>query len=176
MAGGLVTRDTWLYQTNNSCSSDASVSPSCKNTGDLWSSHPGIGTGSNFFTAGPYAGFFRPDQPNSIVAAAMNGTMSEAFRIRSDTTYHPVINTIYLTGNKLDSVDREFLPIVANVAQITPLPYDAQYNSQLPAVPLYANPAFQSGQERGKYLVTSDKNALTGLLAQLASEVLRLSR
>ena len=29
----------------------------------------------------------------------MNGTMSEAYTIRSDTTYHPVIHTIYLTGN-----------------------------------------------------------------------------
>ena len=152
------------------------MSPSCKNTGDFWPSHPGIGTGSNFFTAGPYAGFFRPDQPNTIVAAAMNGTMSEAFRIRSDTTYHPVIHTIYLTGNGLDSVDREFLPIVANVAQITPLPYDAQYNAQLPPVPLYANPAYQTSQETGKYLVTGDKNALTRLFAELASEVLRLSR
>jgi Flp pilus assembly protein TadG len=176
VAGGLVTRDTWLYQTNNLCSPDGSVSPNCKNTGDFWGNHPGVGTGSNFFTAGPYAGFFRPDQPNTIVAAAMNGTMSEAFRIRSDATYHPVIHTIYLTGNGLDSVDREFLPIVANVAQITPLPYDPQYNSAAPPVPLYANPAYQTSQETGKYLVTADKNALTGLFAQLASEVLRLSR
>jgi hypothetical protein len=42
-------------------------------------------------------------------------------------------------------------------------------------VNLYANPAYQAGQETGKYLVTADKNALTGLFAQLASEVLRLS-
>ena len=176
VAGGMVTRDTWLFQTNNICSLDASVSPSCKNTGDSWGSYPGVGTGSNFFTSGPYSGFFRPDQPNSIVAAAMNGTMSEAFRIRSDTTYHPVIHTIYLTGNSLDSVDREFLPIVANAAQITALPYYPQYNSTLPPVNLYANPAYQTSQETGKYLVTADKNALTGLFAQLASEVLRLSR
>jgi Flp pilus assembly protein TadG len=176
VSNGLVTRDNWIFQTNNLCSMDASVSPSCKNTGDFWSNHAGVGTGSNFFTAGPYSGFFRPDQPNSIVAAAMNGTMSEAFRIRSDATYHPVIHTIYLTGNSLDSVDREFLPIVANAAQITALPYDPQYNSTQPPVPLYANPAYQTTQETGKYLVTADKNALSGLFAQLASEVLRLSR
>jgi len=176
VSNGLVTRDNWLFQTNNLCSQDATVSPACKNTGDLWSNYAGVGTGSNFFTSGPYSGFFRPDQPNSIVAAAMNGTMSEAFRIRSDATYHPVIHTIYLTGNLLDSVDREFLPIVANAAQITALPYDTQYDSTQPPVPLYANPAYQTGQETGKYLVTADKNALGGLFAQLASEVLRLSR
>jgi Flp pilus assembly protein TadG len=176
VSNGFVTRDNWLFQTNNLCSQDATVSPACKNTGDLWSNYGGVGTGWNIFTSGPYSGFLRPDQPNSIVAAAMNGTMSEAFRIRSDATYHPVIHTIYLTGNSLDSVDREFLPIVANAAQITALPYDPQYDSTQPPVPLYANPAYQTGQETGKYLVTADKNALSGLFAQLASEVLRLSR
>jgi hypothetical protein len=175
VVGGLVTRDGWLYQTNQECSPDPTVSPNCKNTGDFWSNHGGVGSGSNFFSAGAYINHFRPDQPNTIVAAAMNGTMSEAFRIRSDATYHPVIHSIYLTGNSLDSVDREFLPIVANAAQITALPYDPQYNSTQPPVNLYANPAYQTSQETGKYLVTSDRNALTGLFAQLASEVLRLS-
>jgi hypothetical protein len=175
VVGGMVTRDGWLYQVNQECSPDPTVSPACKNTGDFWANNPTVGSVSNFFSAGPYKNFFRPDQPNTIVAAGMNGTMSEAFRIRSDTTYHPVIHSIYLTGNSLDSVDREFLPIVANAAQITALPYDPQYNSTQPPVNLYANPAYQAGQETGKYLVTADKNALTGLFAQLASEVLRLS-
>jgi hypothetical protein len=66
-------------------------------------------------------------------------------------------------------VDREFLAIVANAPQITPLPYDP-----LTYVP-YMNPAYQTTQETGKYLVTADRNALNGLFAQLASEVLRLS-
>jgi hypothetical protein len=175
VVGGMVTRDGWLYQVNQECSPDPTVNPSCKNVGDFWSNYAGTGTGSNFFTAGQYINHFRPDQPNTIVAAGMNGTMSEAYRIRSDTTYHPVIHTIYLTGNSLDSVDREFLPIVANAAQITPLPYDSQYSSTGTPVNLYANPAYQTSQETGKYLVTADKNALTGLFAQLASEVLRLS-
>jgi len=175
VVGGLVTRDGWIYQVNQECSPDATVNPSCKNTGDFWSNYASTGSGSNFFTAGAYINKFRPDQPNTIVAASMNGTMSEAYRIRSDTTYHPVIHSIYLTGNSLDSVDREFLPIVANAAQITALPYDPQYDSTQPPVSLYANPAYQTSQETGKYLVTSDKNSLTGLFAQLASEVLRLS-
>jgi hypothetical protein len=104
----------------------------------------------------------------------MNGTMSEAYTIRSDTTYHPVIHTIYLTGNGTDSVDHEFLAVVANAPSIIALPYDSTYNSANDPV-LYANPAYQTTQETGKYLVTSDKNALSGLFAQLASEVLRLS-
>ncbi len=170
VTGGKVTRDFWLFQTTNLCSPDATVSPNCKNTGDQWANHAAIGSGSNKFTAGAYNGFFRPDQPNTIVAASMNGTMAEANRIRSDTTYHPVIHTIYLTGNGTDSVDREFLPIVANAAQITALPYDPL------SFVSYTNPAYQTSQETGKYLVTADRNKLTALFAQLASEILRLSK
>jgi hypothetical protein len=98
----------------------------------------------------------------------MNGTMAEANKIRNDSTYHPVIHTIYLTGNATDAVDREFLAVVANAPQITALPYDTAFTP-------YANPAYVTGQETGKYLVTSDRNSLTSLFAQLASEVLRLS-
>jgi len=170
-------RDNWLFQTNQLCSPDPNVQPNCKNTGDLWASHPGIGSGSNFFptaniytNANTYGGFFRIDQPNSVVAASMNGTINAAFNIRSDTTYHPVINVVYLTGNGTDSVDREFLPIVANAQTITALPYDP-----LAFVP-YPNPSFQADQEQGEYLVTADRNQLQSLFAQLASEVLRLSK
>ncbi len=178
VVGGKETRDFWLFQTNNECSPNSSVVPNCKNTGGAWTAGLGIGTGSNFFPAGnPYGspngasgqGYFRPDQPNSIVAASMNGTMAEAYRVRSDTTYHPVIHVIYLTGNGTDSVDHEFLPVVANAAQVTPLPYDAT------GTEAYANPAYQTTQETGKYLVTADNTQLTALFAQLASELLRLS-
>jgi Flp pilus assembly protein TadG len=169
VTGGYDTRENWLFQVNNLCSTDPHVSPSCRNTGGPWANYT-VGTGANKFTAGPYNGFLRPDQPNSVVAAAMNGTMSEAYKIRSDVTYHPVIHTIYLTGNATDSVDREFLAIVANAGQISPLPYDDPNTYHA-----YANPAYQTDQETGKYLVTADKNALNGLFAQLASEVLRLS-
>ena len=171
VSGGLVTRDFWIYQVNSLCAPDPTVSPNCKNTGGLWSGFTTIGMGSNFFPAGtPYAGFFRPDQPNSIVAASMNGTMAQAYTIRADTTYHPVVNVIYLTGNGTDSVDREFLPIVANYPTIPALPYDPiSYAS-------YANPAYQTAQETGQYYVTANRNQLTALFAQLASETLRLSK
>jgi Flp pilus assembly protein TadG len=189
ITGGFDTRENWIFQVNNECSNDSTVQPNCKNIGGLWSSFPTIGTGSNFFPStntlyananvyGAPTTHLRPDQSNTVVAASMNGTMSEAFTIRSDTTYHPVIHTIYLTGNSFDSVDREFLAIVANYPNIISLPYDPGYNSQTTPITdpvLYANPAYRTDQETGKYLVTSDKNALSGLFAQLASEVLRLS-
>jgi Flp pilus assembly protein TadG len=168
--GGYVSRKNWLFQTNNLCSPDSSLNPQCRNTGDWWSSHSTVGSASNFFPTGSsYAGYLRPDQPNTVVAASMNGAMSEAYRIRSDTTYHPVIDTIYLTGNSKDSVDHEFLAVIANAPQITALPYDP-----LSFTP-YTNPAYQTGQQTGKYLVTADKTQLTQLFAELASELLRLS-
>ena len=170
-------RDNWIFQVNQLCAPDSTVTPNCKNTGDYWSNYPTIGSGSNFFptantysNADTYGGYFRPDQPNSIVAASMNGTINEAFKIRSDTTFHPVINVVYLTGNGTDSVDRDFLPMVANVPTIPALPCDP-----LSYVPT-ANPAYQSDQEQGTYLVTADRNQLQSLFAQLASEVLRLSQ
>jgi hypothetical protein len=167
---GMVSRDNWIYQVNNLCSPNPTVTPNCRNTGDFWSNYPAVGTASNFFPTGSaYVGKFRPDQPNTIVAAAMNGTMAEANKIRSDTTYHPVIHTIYLTGNATDAVDREFLAVVANAPQITALPYDSATFTP------YTNPAYVTTQETGKYLVTSDRNMLTSLFAQLASELLRLS-
>lgn len=174
VSGGYDNRSGWLFQINNECSPDSSVVPNCKNIGDLWSSHNTVGLATNYFTSGPYSGYMRPDQPNTIVAAGMNATMAEAYKIRSDTTYNPVIHTIYLTGNGTDSVDREFLAIVANAPNILALPYDATYNSTNDPV-LYANPAYQTNQQTGKYLVTADKSTLTSLFAQLASEVLRLS-
>jgi hypothetical protein len=112
----------------------------------------------------------RNDQPNTICAASANTAMAEGYRIRSDTTYNIVINSIYLTGNMGDAVDREFLPVISNVTEIPRLPYES------PTTPAYANPAHQSSQQHGKYLVTANANELESLFAQLASEVLRLSR
>ncbi len=191
----MVTRDFYVFQQNNLCAAPTgSAATACATTmptanhqfgGDLWANYSSYGSGSNFFTAGPYKGKFRPDQPNTIVAASMNTAMSEAYNIRADasgcgglggngavcsTLYHPVINTIYLTGNVGDEVDREFLPIIANTQKITALPYD---NSTF--VP-YINPAFQTNQEQGLYQVTADKSTLQALFQKLASEVLRLSQ
>jgi hypothetical protein len=153
-----------------------SFSPQYRNEGGTWVGNGGtggVGSGSNFFTSGPYINQLRPDQPNTVVAASMNGAMSEAFRIRSDAEtvvkYHTVINTIYLVGNATDGADREFLAIVANAQQITALPYDTGFTA-------YSNPVYQTNQETGQYFVTADRTALTGLFAKLASQVLRLSQ
>jgi Flp pilus assembly protein TadG len=188
------TRDFWVYQANNVCTgATGSAATACANDstpnqqyiGGVWASFPGLpnSTGSNFFTAGAYKGFMRPDQPTTIVAASMNTAMSEAYNIRADasgcggsggngtvcsTLYHPVINTIYLLGNAGDAADHEFLPIMANTQQIPALPYDSSFTP-------YTNPAYQTDQEQGLYQVTADKTQLTVLFQALASEVLRLS-
>jgi hypothetical protein len=194
----LDTRDLWVFPANNLCATtNANNSTACandSNPGVQWGGGPwltttvasgqgGNGTKSNLFTAGPNTGYYRPDQPTSIVAASMNTAMAEAYYIRNDasgcgglgsngtactTKFHPVINTIYLTGNLTDAVDHEFLPIMSNVQQIPSLPYDASWTP-------YANPAYQSNQESGLYQVTADKNQLAALFQKLASEVLRLS-
>jgi Flp pilus assembly protein TadG len=178
VTGGYDTRKGWIYKVNNECNGAL-----CAYTGGLWSSFSSYGTGSNFFPttnsqyshANNYHGYLRPDQSNTIVAAGMNGAMSEAFTIRSDNTYNPVIHTIYLTGNGTEAVDREFLAIMANSPNITALPYDANYATPPNDPVMYANPAYRTDQATGMYLVTADSTTLTGLFGQLASEVLRLS-
>ncbi len=188
------TRDFWRFATNNVCAgtptgtaATACADDSTAGTqyeGGVWTSFP-ADTNSNFFTAGAYKGYLRPDQPNSVVAASMNTAMAEAYWIRTDvsgcggldsnylavacgTLYHTTINTIYLTGNAGDQVDHEFLPIIANAQTIIALPYDSSFTN-------YTNPAYQSTQQQGLYQVTADKSTLTALFQNLASEVLRLS-
>jgi Flp pilus assembly protein TadG len=186
------TRDYWRFQCNDvcpgatgsaatACSTDAT--PGHQFEGGVWTSYP-ADTNSNFFTAGPYRGWMRPDQPTTIVAATMNSAMSQAYWIRADasgcggsggngavcpTLYHPVINTIYLLGNAGDAADHEFLPIMSNTQQITALPYDNATWAP------YTNPAYQQHQESGLYQVTASPSQLTVLFAKLADEVLRLS-
>jgi hypothetical protein len=187
------TRDFWEFQVNNVCvGATGSAATACANAnpsgrqyeGGVWASFPTADPSqSNFFTAGPYRNFMRPDQPTTIVAASMNTAMSEAYWIRSDasgcggnggngtvcaTKFHPVINTIYLLGNAGDAADHEFLPIMSNVQTIPALPYDSNFTP-------YTNPAFETNQEQGLYQVTADKTQLNTLFSKLASEVLRLS-
>ena len=185
------TRDFWRFQCNNVCSGATGAAATACSTdstpgqqyvGGVWSSFP-ADSGSNFFTAGSYKGYMRPDQPTTIVAATMNTAMSESYWIRADasgcggaggngtacgTKYHPVINTIYLLGNAGDAADHEFLPIMSNTLQIPALPYDSSWTP-------YTNPAYQTSQEQGLYQVTADATQLTALFSKLASEVLRLS-
>ena len=163
---GLVSRDLWLYQTNQLCNAGK-----CANTGGLWTANAGVGSVSNYFplTNPAYPGKLRVDQPNTVAAASMNSAMAEAYRIRSNTTFNIVIHTIFLTGND-NLVDREFLPIIANSKTIPALPYDP--GSYVP----YTNPAFQASQQQGLYLVTADLTQLTALFSELASQLLRISQ
>jgi hypothetical protein len=164
---GLVSRDLWLYQTNQLCNNGK-----CDDTGDLWSNHATVGSVSNYFplTNPAYPGKLRVDQPNTVAAASMNSAMAEAYKIRSNATLNIGIHTVFLTGNNSDAVDREFLPIIANSQTIPALPYDPV--SYVP----YTNPAFQASQQQGLYLVTSDLTQLTALFSQLASQLLRISQ
>jgi Flp pilus assembly protein TadG len=188
------TRDFWEYQVNNACSGAtgsaatycaSDSTPNQQYEGGVWASFPNPPTlpssGSNFFTSGPYKGYLRPDQPNTVVAASMNTAMSEAYWIRADASgcgtngtacsaqYNTTINTIYLLGNAGDQADHEFLAIMANAQQIPALPYDSSWT-------VYTNPAFQQDQAQGIYQVTADKTQLAALFQKLASQVLRLSQ
>jgi Flp pilus assembly protein TadG len=188
------TRDFWEYQVNNVCTgaTGAAATACSKDStagqqyeGGVWSSFPSPPTppssGSNFFTSGPYTGYMRPDQPNTVVAATMNTSMAEAYWIRGDasgcgtngtactTKYHTVINTIYLLGNAGDQADHEFLPIIANTQMIPALPYDSSWT-------VYTNPAFQTDQQQGLYQVSATASQLSVLFQNLASQVLRLSQ
>jgi len=195
----LDTRDFWVFPANNLCSTttvnNSAACASDSNPGTQWGGGPwatttvtaaegGPGTLSNFFTSGFNKGFMRPDQPTTVVAASMNTAMAQAYWIRHDasgcgglgsngtvcpTLYHPVINTIYLTGNLTDAVDHEFLPIMSNIQQIPALPYDATWTP-------YTNPAYETNQESGLYQVTANSSQLTALFQKLASQVLRLSQ
>jgi Flp pilus assembly protein TadG len=190
------TRDFWEFQTNDVCPAATGLAytycqsdstPGKQYEGGVWSSFPTADPSQkHFFPAGsPYAGYFRPDQPSTIVATSMNAAMSQAYWIRRDssgcggaggngtactTKYHPVINTIYLLGNAGDQADHEFLSIMANTQQIIALPYD---NSTWTP---YTNPAYEANQESGLYQVTADKSQLGAIFQKLASEVLRLSK
>ncbi len=189
------TRDFWEFQVNNACTgATGAAATACANDstpnqqyeGGVWSSFPNPPTppssGSNFFTSGPYKGYFRPDQPNTVVATTMNTSMAEAYWIRTDasgcgsangtacaTQYNTVINTIYLLGNAGDQADHEFLPIMSNLQTIPALPYDSSFTP-------YTNPAYQSGQQQGMYQVTASASQLSALFQNLASQLLRLSQ
>ncbi len=158
--------DTWVYPVNWQCN----PSGTCANTGGLFSNYPTIGTGSNFFQSGPYAGKWRFDQPTTIGAAGMNSAINQGAAIRSDTTYNIVIHSIFLLGNGTDPVQKYFLPFVSNLPQVPPLPlYEPTGTAPV------TNPYYQSNQQQGLFFAASDKSQLAGLFAQIASSLLRLS-
>ncbi len=158
--------DTWVYPVNNQCN----PSGTCAYTGGLFSSYPTIGTGSNFFTSGPYKGFWRFDQPTTIGAAGMNSAINQGAAIRADTSYNVIIHSIFLLGNGTDPVDKYFLPFISNLQQVPALPlYEPTGTAEV------TNPYYQASEQTGLFFAASDKSQLAGLFAQIASSLLRLS-
>lgn len=165
-------KDGWVFQVNQQCAPSGTQittgNSACKNLGGQWSSYP-TGAGSNFFTSGPYLGKFRPDLSNTIGVTSMNTAINEAAKIRTDANYSIRIDTIYLQGNGGDPVDRDFLPIVANVQQIPPLIYESLGTPDKP------NPYFDQNQQTGMYLQSANAVELTRLFSEIASSLLRIS-
>ena len=138
--------------------------------GGLFSAYPGVGVvSSNFYTSGPYSGYFRNDVVNTIGAASMNSAMNEANAVRSDTNYNITINTVYLQGNGSDPVDRAFLQYVSNQQNIQPLIYDS---TDAP----YTSSYYNSAQQTGVWVATTDQTQLYNLFSQVASSLLRISQ
>ncbi len=161
-------KDPWVFPVNWNCN----PSGICANLGANFSpSYTGVATGSNFIQSGPYTGLYRMDQPTTIGAVGMNAATAQANVIRSDTTFNPVIHSIFLCGNGSDPVDKYFLPIISNLQEI-------------PALPLYeptgtapiVNPYYNKDQQQGLFFAASDKSQLAGLFAKIASSLLRLSQ
>jgi Flp pilus assembly protein TadG len=165
----------WIYQVNSQCApagtAITSGNSSCKNLGGPWTSYSttGVGAPNNTFTGGPYKGFLRPDTPNSIGSASMTSAANMAYTIRSDSTYNPVIDVVYLQGNGSDPVDPSFLQIVANQLNIQPVIYDS-------TAAAYANPYYQSTQPTGIWAATASTLQLESLFQEIASSLLRISQ
>lgn len=171
-------KDNWAFQINQQCA-PANIpittgNSRCKNIGGEWSSFPGQwagqSPGTNFFTAGPYAGNFRPDHANAIGVVSMNTAINEAIRIRSDANYKVRIDSIYLQGNGQDPVDRDFLPMVSNLEVIPPLLYEPE------GTPGKPNPLYNPSQLQGYYTQSVNVQEIGGIFADVASSLLRLSQ
>jgi Flp pilus assembly protein TadG len=165
----------WIYQVNNQCAPAGTPITSgnslCKNLGGPWTSYTTTGAGApnNTFTGGPYSGYLRPDLLNSIGVASMTSATNMAYTIRSDTTYNPVIHTVYLQGNGTDPVDPSFLQIVSNQKTIQPVIYD-------PTAAVYDNPYYQSNQATGIWAATASTLQLEAMFQEIASSLLRISQ
>ncbi len=161
-------KDPWVFPVNWNCN----PSGTCAHLGANFSpGYTGVATGSNLIQSGPYAGLYRMDQPTTLGAVGMNTATAQANVIRSDTTFNPVIHSIFLCGNGSDPVDKYFLPIISNLQEIPALPiYEPTGTAPIP------NPYFNSNQQTGLFFAASDKSQLAGLFAQIASSLLRLSQ
>ncbi len=166
-------RDNWVYNVNEGCAPAGTPIPAnsglCRFRGGTWTDYPTSGLGTNVWTSGPYVDKLRTDLPNAYPAAAMNSAVSAANLIKSNTDYNIKIDSIYLIGNE-DTVDREFLQVIANTKEIKPTIFDG-----IGAMP-YTNPYYNPNQQTGLWYSTTDPTALSALFAEIASSLLRISR
>jgi hypothetical protein len=166
-------RDNWVYNVNEGCAPAGTPIPAnsglCRFRGGTWTDYPTSGLGTNVWTAGPYINNLRTDLPNAYPAAAMNSAVSAANMIKNNTDYNIKIDSIYLIGNE-DTVDREFLQVIANTKEIKPTIFDG-----VGAMP-YTNPYYNPSQQTGLWYSTTDPTALSALFAEIASSLLRISR
>jgi len=176
-------RDNWVYNVNQGCAPAGTKLPNgstdlCKMRGGLWTDYPAAGLGTNLYqnngpggavSSGPYENRLRNDVPNTYPVAAMNSAISAAETVKNNTEYNIRIDAIYLIGNE-DTVDREFLQVIANTKTINPTVFDGLGASS------YTNPYYNSNHQTGLWYSTTDPQALASLFAQIASSLLRISR
>jgi hypothetical protein len=166
-------RDGRIFQVNQQCAPNGTTMPNggsrCRNMGGEWSAYPSFGVGGNTWPSGPYQGFLRTDCSNTTIVAAMNSAVNAAFNIRANTTFNVRFDSVYLIGGDA-IVDREFLQIIANAETIIPLIFEPAGTAT------YANPFYQTSQQRGLFRYTNNGAQLGGLFAEIASSLLRLSK
>ncbi len=109
----------------------------------------------DLFPSGVYAGLIRPDMPRTVRWAAFNAADSQAYKIRNDTTYNPIIYTIGLQGNETMAIYQDFMERVAND------PRASNYDSSRP---------------EGQFILATDTSQLSAAFQQVASQILRLSK
>jgi Flp pilus assembly protein TadG len=166
-------KDNWVFDVNNRCApSGANLtpgSPTCRTVGGTFAQYPTAGAGTNFFPAGhPYAGKLRVDTPNALRVAGMNSAMSMAETIRATPELKIKMYTVFLM-NGSDSIDRDFMAVMANEEEIPPLPWDS-------TAPVKPNPYFNAAQEKGMYIPLSNRNDLVAAFMDIASSLLRISQ
>ncbi len=111
---------------------------------------------SDFYASGPYLNQLRVDTPPAITHSSTNAADNAAFRIRSDTSYAPLIYCIGLGGtDTFGPVDPVFLNRVANTPQSTS--YD------------FTKPS-------GIYVYAPTSAQLSSAFETVVSEILRLSK
>lgn len=110
----------------------------------------------DYFPSGyQYSGQIRPDMPRTVRWAAFNAADSQAYKIRNDTTYNPIVYTIGLQGNEPMAIYQDFMERMANDSRAS------NYDSTRP---------------QGQFILANDTSQLSQAFQEVASQILRLSK